>query len=77
MPKTNPTLAEAQRIAHQPISDRLDGKQADEAGAVILRLLEDAGLDYADGLKLLSAVQWGKWHEGWTAGYTGARRTGA
>lgn len=65
------TLAEARRIAEQSTSDRLDGKQAGEAESVILRLLEETGLDYADALRLLGAVQWGKWNEGWRAGYEG------
>lgn len=71
------TLAEARRIAGQPTGDRLDGKQAGEAESVILRLLEETGLDYGDALRLLGAVQWGKWNEGWRVGYEGGRgRTG-
>jgi hypothetical protein len=74
MTKTNPTLEEARRIAGQPTGDKLDGKLADEAEAVILRLLEDAGLDYVDALRLLGSVQWRKWSEGWHAGYSGGSR---
>lgn len=67
------TLAEAQRIARQSVTDRLDGKQAEEAASVILRLLEDGGLDYIDGLRLLAAVQWERWSAGWQAGYASDR----
>jgi hypothetical protein len=69
------TLAEAQRVAGLSRTDRLDGKHGEEAREVILRLLETTGLDYADALKLMSAVEWGKWNEGWNAGYQGGRET--
>lgn len=72
MPNIEMLLAEARRIAGQPTGDKLDGKQAGEAESVILRLLEETGLDYLDALRLLAAVQWGKWNEGWRAGYDGA-----
>lgn len=63
-------LEEARRIVAEPTGDRLDGKLGQEAESVILRLLEESGLDYAEGLRLLSALSWSKWHEGWTAGYS-------
>jgi hypothetical protein len=66
---SNPILDEARRIAGQPRGDKLDGKQGQEAHAVIIRLLEEAGLDYADGLKLLGAFEWDRWK----AGYRSAR----
>jgi hypothetical protein len=69
----HPTLTEARRIAGQPRGDKLDGKQGPEAEAVILRLLEETGLDYADGLKLLGAVSWNHWRSGWQAGYETGR----
>lgn len=67
------TLAEARRIAGQSAEDRLDGKQGGEAHSVILRLLEDAGLDYVEGLKLLGTYEWDRWNAGWQAGYTSGR----
>lgn len=72
--RENPTLAEARRIARQPINDRLDGKQGEEARSVILHLMEMAGLDYGDAINLLSAPQWFDWHEGWTVGYASGIR---
>ena len=72
MQRTDPTLAEAQRVAGLSQTDRLDGKHGEEAREAILRLLEATGLDYADALKLMSAVEWGKWNEGWRSGYDGA-----
>lgn len=69
----NPTLDEARRIAAQPTGDRLDGKQGEEARSVILRLLEESGLDYGDSLKLLGAFDWERWNSGFTAGYDKAR----
>lgn len=60
----NPTLAEARRIASQSIGDRLDGKQGEEAKSVILRLLEDAGLDFGEGLSLVEAYGWSRWSNG-------------
>ncbi len=64
----NSTLAEARRIAGQPVTDRLDGKQGEEARSVILRLMEQAGLDYADGLRLIGAYDWHRWNAGYEAG---------
>lgn len=69
----NPTLAEAKRIASQPTGDRLDGKQGEEARSVILRLLEQAGLDYSDGLRLLGANDWNRWNAGFAAGRDNSR----
>jgi hypothetical protein len=65
----NPTLAEAKRIASQPTGDRLDGKQGQEARDVMLRLLEDSGLDYIEALRLVDTYGW----ERWTAGSRSAR----
>lgn len=67
--QSNPTLDEARRIAGQPMSDRLEGKQGEEAYNAVLRLLEEAGLDYAEALRLMAARDWQKWNEGWTIGY--------
>lgn len=61
-------LSEARRIAGQPVGDKLEGKQGEEARSVVLRLLEAAGLDYCEGLRLLGAVEWERWHSGFTAG---------
>lgn len=70
------TLAEARRIAQQPIEDRLEGKQGDEARSVILRLLEDAGMDFGDGLRLLGAFDWHRWSEGYNSGWEAGRKQG-
>ncbi len=67
------TLAEARRIAGQPITDRLDGKQAEEAEGVIVRLLEATGLDYAEALRLLGAVKNERWNKGFNGGWERAR----
>ncbi len=64
MQNVNAILAEARRIAGQPIGDKLDGKQAEEAHSVILRLLEETGLDYSEGLRLLGTVEWAHWNRG-------------
>jgi hypothetical protein len=61
-------LEEARRIAGQPVGDKLDGKQGTEARDIVLRLLEEAGLDYAEGLRLMSAFEWHSWRQGWKAG---------
>lgn len=66
-------LAEARRIAGQSVEDRLDGKQAEEAKSVILRLLEETGLDYVDGLRLLGAVQNERWNSGFNGGWNRAK----
>jgi hypothetical protein len=66
------TLDEARRIANQPIEDRLNGEQGDEARTAILRLMEDAGLDYSEGLRLISAFDWSRW----SAGYESGREAG-
>lgn len=67
------TLAEARRIAGQSVEDRLDGKQAEEAKSVILRLLEETGLDYVHALRLVGAVENERWNTGFNGGWEGAR----
>lgn len=67
------TLGEARRIAGQSTDDKLDGKQGTEAEQVILRLLEDAGLDYGEAIDLVSTFGWSRWHAGWQAGYSSGR----
>lgn len=67
------TLAEARRIAGQSVSDRLEGKQAEEAESIIIRLLEATGLDYAEGLRLVGAVKNERWNTGFNGGWTRAR----
>lgn len=61
---SNPTLDEARRIAAQPMSDKLDGKQGQEARDVAVRILEEAGLDFMDALRLLDAYGWERWNAG-------------
>lgn len=61
-------LTEARRIAGQPTGDRLEGKQGADAHSVMLRLLEETGLDYVDALKLMGAYEWDRWNAGFTAG---------
>lgn len=58
----NPTLEEARRIAAQPTGDRLDGKQGEEAKSVMIRLLEDAGLDFGEAYKLVEAYGWSRYN---------------
>lgn len=60
----HPALEEARRIAGQPRGDKLDGKQGQEAYDIILRLLEETGLDYSEGLALLGAFEWNRWKAG-------------
>lgn len=67
------TLTEARRIAGQSVEDRLDGKQAEEAKSVILRLLEDAGLDYVEALRLVGAVENERWNTGFKGGWERAK----
>lgn len=70
---TETSLEDARRIAAQPTDDRLDGKQSEAAKEVALRLLEAAGLDYLQAVRLMGAVEWGRWSEGWEAGYRSGR----
>lgn len=51
-------LDEARRIIAQPVTDRLDGKQGEEARAVAVRLLESAGLEWTDAIALLETYGW-------------------
>ena len=67
------TLAEARRIAGQSVTDRLEGKQSEEAASVIIRLLEATGMDYAEALRLLGAVQNERWNTGFNGGWERAR----
>jgi len=67
MTRHEKNLEEARRIAAQPTSDKLDWAQGEEARQVILRLLDDAVMDYADGLKLLGALEWKRWGDGYHA----------
>jgi hypothetical protein len=71
MPEITHILDEARRIAGQPVGDRTEGKQGSEAEDVLVRLAEAAGLDYVEALRLMSAVQWHHWGNGWAAGYEG------
>lgn len=68
------TLDEARRIAGQSVTDRLEGKQAEEAKSVVLRLLEETGLDYVEGLRLIGAIQNERWNTGFTEGWEACRR---
>jgi alkaline phosphatase len=68
-------LTEARRIAGQSVTDRLEGKQAEEARSVVLRLLEGTGLDYVEALRLMSAIQNERWNSAFNAGWEAARRT--
>lgn len=70
---TETSLEDARRIAAQPVEDRLDGKQGEAAKEVAIRLLEAAGLDYIQAVRLMGAVEWGRWSEGWNAGYRSGR----
>lgn len=74
--RTEAVLADARRIAGQPIEDRLNGKQGDAATQVIIRLLETAGLEYVEALNLTSAAGWERWGAGWEAGYRSGRGEG-
>lgn len=65
---SNPILEEAKRIAGQPRGDKLDGKQGQEAHAVIIRLLEETGLDYIEALSLVDTYGWERWHLGYVSG---------
>jgi len=71
----NPTLAEARRIAAQPTGDRLDGKQGEEAKAVIIRILEDAGLDFTEGFRLIEVYGWERFTAGMRSASAAARET--
>jgi hypothetical protein len=57
-------LRRAKDIAGQSRDDRLDGKQADEAGDAIRALLIEAGLDPLEAVKLLDTYGWGRWLSG-------------
>lgn len=62
-------LDEARAIAAQPTEDRLDGKQGDEAGELVLQLLKAAGLTYLEAVRLTGARDWQQWKAGWAAGH--------
>lgn len=70
-----PILAEARRIAEQPIGDRLEGKQGEEARSVIIRLLEETGLDFMEAFKLVDSYGWERWTAGSRGAAQDARRT--
>lgn len=76
MSELDHTLAEARRIAGQPVGDRLDGKQGEEARSVILRILEGAGLDYAEALRLVGALENARWNTGFKGGWERGRNIG-
>ena len=69
MSDVNPLLTEARRIAGQSVTDRLDGKQGEEAREVMIHLLESTGLDFGDAIKLLEAYGWSRYD----SGFRGAR----
>lgn len=75
MSELDKALEQAQRTARQPSQDRLDGKLGDEAESAVLRLLTASGLDYTDAARLVSSVHWAGWHDGWSRGHDGARKT--
>jgi len=62
-----PMIDEAQRIAGQPVGDRLDGKQGEEARSVMTELLKEAGLDFSEAYKLLEAYGWNRYETGFQA----------
>jgi hypothetical protein len=62
-----PMLNEAKRIAGQSVTDRLDGKQGEEARSVMTELLKDAGLDFGEAYKLLEAYGWERYSTGFQA----------
>lgn len=70
-PRPEAALAEARRVAGQPVDERLDGKQGEEAREIIIRLLEETGLDFSDAIKLVETYGWNRWE----AGYQAARNT--
>lgn len=67
-------LEEAQRVARMDSKDRLDGKLGEPAENAVLRLMTEAGLDYADGLRLVSAIRWDGWNQGWGQGFSHVRK---
>lgn len=58
----------AQRVARLPINDRLDGRLGPDAEEAAVRLMTEAGLTYVDASRVVSAVFWAGWHQGWTQG---------
>lgn len=65
---THNPLDRARRIANQPIEDKLNGKQGEEARTVAIRLLQSTGLTHTEAFKLLDAFGWERWTAGWNAG---------
>lgn len=63
----HPLLAEARRIAEQPVGDRLDGKQGEEAREVLIRLAEAIGLDFMDAIRLVETYGWHQHNDGFNS----------
>jgi hypothetical protein len=66
MNELDKALEEAQRVARRPSEDRLDGRLGDEAENAAARLMSAAGLSYTDAIRLVSALYWAGWNQGWT-----------
>jgi hypothetical protein len=69
-------LEAAQNVARRPVNDRLDGRLGSDAEEAVTRLMCEAGLSYVDAARVVSAVFWAGWHQGWTQGRNdGDRKT--
>lgn len=58
-------LEEAQRVARLPVQDRLAGRTGAEAGDAVFHILLETGLTVTDADRLVSAIAWAGWNEGW------------
>lgn len=67
-------LEEAQRVARLPSRDRLDGVTGPAAEDAAVAVLLEAGMTAADAGRIVSAIFWGGWQQGCTAGITLARK---
>lgn len=63
-------LEEAQRVARLSSKDRLDGATGPAAEDAAVAVLMQAGMTIVDAGRLVSAIFWGGWHQGYTARVT-------
>lgn len=54
----------ARRIAEQPINDRMDGANGDEAETVLVAALQASGLDRMDAVRVLETYGWHRFNTG-------------
>lgn len=61
-------LETAQEIARRPSEDRLAGLSGPAAEDAAVHVLMEAGMTVADAGRIVSAIWWGAWQQGYTSG---------